>query len=317
MKKKNIIKGLVITLIVSLGFIFSSSFVFAHNSNWLDPSSYSNSDVTNAELAYTQDGEYVYFDSSKSRVYYNFGDSIVPDEAIIEGIEVRLDAYKDSSPTLDGFSESSPIDTLGVQLYTSWRTMVGFKDTKLLVSDTVKIGTMKNTGILPDTDTNNYIVLGSASDKWDYEDLTAANVNSLKIKVTFSRDSSIGDYLDHIQLRVTYTMPSYNIDYNLNGGANNPDNPLTYDILGDDIVLEAPTRTGFTFGGWYDNSELTGTAITTLAKENEVDYTLYAKWVEVPILPQTGQYGILIGALITITLAGVGMIAIKKNKSKS
>ncbi len=43
-----------------------------------------------------------------------------------------------------------------------------------------------------------------------------------------------------------------------------------------------------------------------------MDYTLYAKWVEVPTLPQTGEYGILIGAISTISIAGAGIITLRK-----
>jgi hypothetical protein len=43
---------------------------------------------------------------------------------------------------------------------------------------------------------------------------------------------------------------TYTIEYNLNGGTNNPNNPGTYTIESDIITLQNPTRTGYIFDGW-------------------------------------------------------------------
>lgn len=43
---------------------------------------------------------------------------------------------------------------------------------------------------------------------------------------------------------------SYSISYNLNGGTNHPSNPLSYTIESDDIVINNPSRAGYTFKGW-------------------------------------------------------------------
>jgi uncharacterized repeat protein (TIGR02543 family) len=42
----------------------------------------------------------------------------------------------------------------------------------------------------------------------------------------------------------------YTIQYNLNGGTNNPKNPGNYTIETNSFSLQAPTRTGYTFAGW-------------------------------------------------------------------
>ncbi|MDE7197920.1 MAG: InlB B-repeat-containing protein, partial [Lachnospiraceae bacterium] len=39
-----------------------------------------------------------------------------------------------------------------------------------------------------------------------------------------------------------------------------------------------PTRTGYTFGGWYKNSSLTGTAVKSIATTALGDQSFYAKW---------------------------------------
>ena len=61
----------------------------------------------------------------------------------------------------------------------------------------------------------------------------------------------------------TDTKSHYNITYVLNGGTNASDNPSTYV---DDVGVSsfaAPTREHYTFGGWYDNENCTGTPVTT------------------------------------------------------
>ena len=44
------------------------------------------------------------------------------------------------------------------------------------------------------------------------------------------------------------------------------------------LTLPAPTRTGYEFGGWYDNAELTGDAITEIPSGTTGNKTYYAKW---------------------------------------
>ncbi len=53
---------------------------------------------------------------------------------------------------------------------------------------------------------------------------------------------------------------------------------ITDGMVGLEITLQIAVKEGFTFGGWYDNSELEGVAITKLNPETADDVTLYAKW---------------------------------------
>ena len=68
----------------------------------------------------------------------------------------------------------------------------------------------------------------------------------------------------------------YTITYNLNGGTN-PQNPVTQYTIVDNAVLPLPTRNNYSFGGWYDNESLNGTAISTTTGQKR-DLVLYAKW---------------------------------------
>ena len=76
----------------------------------------------------------------------------------------------------------------------------------------------------------------------------------------------------------------YSITYVLNDTtpaghpASNPaTNPGGFDVTDPTINLQAPTRTGYTFLGWYADAGLT-TPIFSINPASAVNYTVYAKW---------------------------------------
>ena len=70
----------------------------------------------------------------------------------------------------------------------------------------------------------------------------------------------------------------YNINYELNGGENNSENPLTY-TYGEEVELKDATRVGYTFKGWYKEQELTN-EVSKIEKTQKGDMTVYAKWLK-------------------------------------
>ena len=81
-------------------------------------------------------------------------------------------------------------------------------------------------------------------------------------------------------LYAKWTPTNYPITYHLNDGTLDTDK-YSYTIESPDITLDTPTRTGYTFGGWYTNSNLTGTAVKTIAHGSTGDKQLWAKWTPV------------------------------------
>ena len=71
----------------------------------------------------------------------------------------------------------------------------------------------------------------------------------------------------------------YTITYNLNGGNNSAVNPNTYTYYSSVVVLQNPTRKGYTFKGWYSDSNLTK-KVTKIATGSTGNKTLYAKWAK-------------------------------------
>lgn len=79
---------------------------------------------------------------------------------------------------------------------------------------------------------------------------------------------------------VKFQPITYTITYNLNGGTNHASNPATYNYTTATITLQTPTKTGYTFGGWYDNSSFTGSAVTSIPNHSNGNKTFWAKWTE-------------------------------------
>jgi uncharacterized repeat protein (TIGR02543 family) len=76
-----------------------------------------------------------------------------------------------------------------------------------------------------------------------------------------------------------WTPVSYNITYNLNDGTNGS-NPATYTIESALITLANPTRTGYTFGGWYTEAVFTN-QVTQIPTGSTGAKTFHAKWTPV------------------------------------
>ncbi|MCQ2084545.1 MAG: leucine-rich repeat protein, partial [archaeon] len=79
-----------------------------------------------------------------------------------------------------------------------------------------------------------------------------------------------------VTLYVKWAPVTYDIIYHLNGGVNYENNPSTYNILRD-IILREPSRTGYTFGGWYSDSGFT-VACKTIPQGSFGNKDFYAKW---------------------------------------
>ena len=70
----------------------------------------------------------------------------------------------------------------------------------------------------------------------------------------------------------------YSITYHLDGGVNSLNNPSNFTVEDGEIILEEPTKTGYTFKGWFLDQSFSGLAITSLNFNSLLDRNLYAKW---------------------------------------
>ena len=78
-----------------------------------------------------------------------------------------------------------------------------------------------------------------------------------------------------VTLYAKWTATPYTITYNTNGGNAIANGSYTIEEA---FILPTPTKIGSTFEGWFDNSELTGDAITTIASGSTGNKVFWAKW---------------------------------------
>ncbi len=103
-------------------------------------------------------------------------------------------------------------------------------------------------------------------------------------RVTEINQGSTGD----IRLYAKFSPTPYAITYELDGGTNG-DNPSTYNVTTSTFTLQAPTKDGFYFGGWYSDSDYT-CKVTYIRYGTTGNITLYAKWYATEnILSVTGD----------------------------
>ncbi len=97
--------------------------------------------------------------------------------------------------------------------------------------------------------------------------------SGFKTKVTQITKGSSGNKT----LYAKWISNGYQITYQLNGGKNSSENPSTYTSSTATITLKTPTRSGYTFGGWYSDSGYK-TKVTQIVKGSSGNKTFYAKW---------------------------------------
>lgn len=68
----------------------------------------------------------------------------------------------------------------------------------------------------------------------------------------------------------------YKVVFNSNGGETIADS--TYTVESENVVLPIPEKVGYTFLGWYDNSEFTGTPIAEIPQGSTGNKEFWAKW---------------------------------------
>ena len=80
-----------------------------------------------------------------------------------------------------------------------------------------------------------------------------------------------------IFLIAKWKVEEININYYLDGGVNNENNPLYVDSS-QDLLLYNPTKIGYTFDGWYLEPDFSGYIITYIDRFSTTEINLYAKW---------------------------------------
>jgi uncharacterized repeat protein (TIGR02543 family) len=87
------------------------------------------------------------------------------------------------------------------------------------------------------------------------------------------------------------TSPLYLVEYDLDGGNNDPDNPVGWVAASAaDIALKPATKSGYKFEGWYENEQFTSAQVTTIPATSLKSYHLYAKFTQSADLGPDGYF---------------------------
>ena len=83
-----------------------------------------------------------------------------------------------------------------------------------------------------------------------------------------------------VKFTAQWNINTYSITYNLNGGAGVSNRTYTINDLPFNLPgASALERANYSFGGWYSNSDLTGTSVTRITVENIGNKIYYVKWI--------------------------------------
>lgn len=74
---------------------------------------------------------------------------------------------------------------------------------------------------------------------------------------------------------------TYTVTLNLNGGTLAAGSNVTSYTAGTAVTLPIPSRSGFNFGGWFDNADCIGTAIVQIPASATGNKTYYAAWTAI------------------------------------
>ena len=83
---------------------------------------------------------------------------------------------------------------------------------------------------------------------------------------------------DVTTLTVQWTVPTYTVTLNAGDGTINSGNVTSYTYGVGATLLTDVTRTGYTFKGWYDNENLTGSPVTAIGNTEMGNKEYWAKW---------------------------------------
>lgn len=155
--------------------------------------------------------------------------------------------------------------------------------TKNTLSEEKKVNNSKHT-ITFDANGNVILKMSSA----DYSVRFNSADSDMRFRYYKSGQQSISLY--KYSTSTSEPSTSHKINYaNLPEGTTNS-NPTSY-TEGETITLVDPVLAGYTFDGWFDNAECTGTKITEISGYT-TDITLYAKFAKIPTHSISYRYNI-------------------------
>ncbi|PGZ89007.1 InlB B-repeat-containing protein [Bacillus sp. AFS029533] len=189
--------------------------------------------------------------------YYNGGVSVIgPGSAVLEGVSTKNNEEKLTIPIVvnDYVKVTLPEDPLYLTIGT----------------------TGKLTAEVTPIDASNQTIHWSSSNPSVATVDSNGNVTAIQRgKVAVTATSEVGEY--KARVLVIVSLPYHKVSFNSNGGSFVSDRYYEEGSLFDRLDIPQPTKTGYVFGGWYKDENLTKPWYES-SDRVESDTTLYAKW---------------------------------------
>ncbi len=110
--------------------------------------------------------------------------------------------------------------------------------------------------------------------------IVATNDNNKTIVVNYDESGNYYYIMPDCDVSIfaEYLPIQYTITYDLNGGENDANNPTTYTVDSNDIIISQPVRSGFYFWGWTINDDSQIVRNYTIPSGTTGNITLKANW---------------------------------------
>ena len=110
--------------------------------------------------------------------------------------------------------------------------------------------------------------------------IVATNDNNKTIVVNYDESGNYYFIMPDCDVSIfaEYLPIQYTITYDLNGGENDANNPTTYTVDSNDIIISQPVRSGFYFWGWTINDDSQIVRDYTIPSGTTGNITLKANW---------------------------------------
>lgn len=204
-----------------------------------------------------------------ARIYYTL-DGTSPEESATKSIRYNESFYVDKSVTVNAIAVCDGYRDSGV---TSKSVAPSKKITITYNGNGATSGKMsKQTGY-----TNSTITLKKNAFKKTGYSFAGWNTKKNGKGSSYTNKQKVSSFTGNVTLYAQWETPTYKITYKLDGGKNNKSNPATYKKTTKTITLKKPTKTGYTFKGWYSDKKFKK-KVTAIKKGSTGNKTLYAKW---------------------------------------
>ena len=188
--------------------------------------------------------------------------------------------YEASTFTVNGEAAALTDNSYTVENLSADQTVVaGFAPITYTLTYTLNGGTATNPATYT-IETTTFTLNNPTKAGYDFAGWKLNGEGDASMEVTITQGST-----GHLAYTATWTPTVYNIVYTMDGGTATPANPTTYTILSEDITLNNPTKTGYTFKGWKLNGVGEAQMTVTITTGSTGDKAYTATW-------QVNQYTI-------------------------